>query len=42
MSILQGDSDRGSMIKQDFKAKVQEMPPGSRHRGDRPDAGPQG
>lgn len=41
MAILQGDSDRGSMIKQGFKAKVQEMLPGSRHRGDRSDAGPQ-
>ncbi|SBU96660.1 Thiamine pyrophosphate enzyme, central domain [Streptomyces sp. MnatMP-M77] len=38
-AILQGDSDRGSMIKQDLKAKVQEMPPGSRHRTDRPGAG---
>lgn len=38
-AILHGDSDRGSVIKQGFKAKVQEMLPGSRHRGDRPGAG---
>ncbi|MFJ1968890.1 thiamine pyrophosphate-requiring protein [Streptomyces sp. NPDC087903] len=38
-SILHGDSDRGSMVKQGFKAKVQEMLPGSRHRRDRPGAG---
>lgn len=28
------------MVKQGFKAKVQEMLPGSRHRDDRPGAGP--
>ncbi|MFC8369579.1 thiamine pyrophosphate-requiring protein [Streptomyces sp. NPDC057239] len=39
-AILKGDSDRGSMVKQGLKAKVQEMLPGSRHRGDRPGAGP--
>jgi pyruvate dehydrogenase (quinone) len=38
-SILKGDSDRGSMVKQGLKAKVQEMLPGSRHRADRPGAG---
>ncbi|GFN09951.1 thiamine pyrophosphate-requiring protein [Streptomyces microflavus] len=38
-AVLQGDSDRGSMIKQGLKAKVQEMLPGSRHRADRPGAG---
>ncbi|MEV5046020.1 thiamine pyrophosphate-requiring protein [Streptomyces griseoincarnatus] len=39
-AILKGDSDRGSMVKQGLKAKVQEMLPGSRHRDDRPGAGP--
>ncbi|WP_171118221.1 MULTISPECIES: thiamine pyrophosphate-requiring protein [Streptomyces] len=39
-AVLRGDSDRGSMIKQGFKAKVQEMLPGTRHRKDRPGAGP--
>ncbi|MER7895075.1 thiamine pyrophosphate-requiring protein [Streptomyces sp. NPDC096046] len=39
-AILRGDSDRGSMIKQGVKAKVQEMLPGTRHREDRPGAGP--
>ncbi len=39
-AILKGDSDRGSMVKQGLKAKVQEMLPGNRHRGDRPGAGP--
>ncbi|MCZ9347413.1 thiamine pyrophosphate-requiring protein, partial [Streptomyces sp. TRM76130] len=39
-AILKGDSDRASMVKQGLKAKVQEMLPGSRHRGDRPGAGP--
>ncbi|MGI5405043.1 thiamine pyrophosphate-requiring protein [Streptomyces sp. CA-135486] len=37
-SILKGDSGRAAMIKQGFKAKVQEMLPGRRHRGDRPGA----
>ncbi|MEU1891508.1 thiamine pyrophosphate-requiring protein [Streptomyces pristinaespiralis] len=37
-AILRGDSDRGSMIRQGFKAKVQEFLPGTRHRGDRPGA----
>ncbi|GGT47427.1 thiamine pyrophosphate-requiring protein [Streptomyces kurssanovii] len=37
-AILHGDSDRGSMIRQGFKAKVQEFLPGTRHRGDRPGA----
>ncbi|WP_328726590.1 thiamine pyrophosphate-requiring protein [Streptomyces sp. NBC_00259] len=35
-SILKGDSDRAAMIKQGFKAKVQDMLPGRRHRHDRP------
>ncbi|PVC80085.1 thiamine pyrophosphate-requiring protein [Streptomyces sp. CS131] len=35
-AVLQGDSDRRSMVKQGFKAKMQEMLPGSRHRSDRP------
>ncbi|MFD4262768.1 thiamine pyrophosphate-requiring protein [Streptomyces sp. NPDC058534] len=39
-AILHGDSDREGMIRQGLKAKVQEMLPGSRHRGDRPGAGP--
>ncbi|MEU3958005.1 thiamine pyrophosphate-dependent enzyme, partial [Streptomyces achromogenes] len=39
-AVLHGDSDRGSMIKQGLKAKVQEMLPGSRHRDGRPGAGP--
>lgn len=37
-AILHGDSDRGSMVKQGLKAKIQEMLPGSRHRPDRPGA----
>ncbi|MEW2634125.1 thiamine pyrophosphate-requiring protein [Streptomyces sp. NPDC048389] len=37
-AVLQGDSDRASMIKQGFKAKVQEFLPGTRHRADRPGA----
>ncbi|MDQ0585292.1 thiamine pyrophosphate-requiring protein [Streptomyces rishiriensis] len=39
-AILHGDSDRGSMVRQGLKAKVQEMLPGRRHRDDRPGAGP--
>ncbi|MEW1682471.1 thiamine pyrophosphate-requiring protein [Streptomyces sp. T12] len=39
-AILKGDSDRGSMVRQGLKAKVQEMLPGTRHRSDRPGAGP--
>jgi pyruvate dehydrogenase (quinone) len=35
-SILKGDSNRAAMIRQGFKAKVQEMLPGRRHRQDRP------
>ncbi|MEU6477556.1 thiamine pyrophosphate-requiring protein [Streptomyces sp. NPDC047017] len=35
-SILKGDSDRAAMVKQGFKAKVQEFLPGGRHREDRP------
>ncbi|GGX01684.1 thiamine pyrophosphate-requiring protein [Streptomyces malachitofuscus] len=38
-AVLKGDSDRSSMVKQGFKAKVQEMLPGTRHRRDRPGAG---
>ncbi|MGW4026629.1 thiamine pyrophosphate-dependent enzyme, partial [Streptomyces sp. NPDC005009] len=38
-AVLKGDSDRASVVKQGFKAKVQEMLPGTRHRGDRPGAG---
>lgn len=37
-AIIKGDSDRGGMIRQGIKAKVQEMLPGHRHRGDRPGA----
>ncbi len=38
-AVLKGDSDRGSLVKQGLKAKVQEMLPGSRRRDDRPGAG---
>ncbi|MFF1477548.1 thiamine pyrophosphate-requiring protein [Streptomyces sp. NPDC058301] len=38
-SIVKGDSDRGGMIRQGLKAKVQEMLPGGKHREDRPGAG---
>ncbi|MFQ6146712.1 thiamine pyrophosphate-requiring protein [Streptomyces seoulensis] len=37
-SILKGDSDRTAMVRQGFKAKVQEFLPGGRHREDRPGA----
>ncbi|SEG95603.1 pyruvate dehydrogenase (quinone) [Actinacidiphila yanglinensis] len=37
-SVLHGDSDRAGMVRQGFKAKVQEMLPGHRHRDDRPGA----
>ncbi|MCX5422318.1 thiamine pyrophosphate-requiring protein [Streptomyces sp. NBC_00078] len=37
-SVLKGDSDRAAMVRQGFKAKVQEMLPGHRHREDRPGA----
>ncbi|MFI1164652.1 thiamine pyrophosphate-requiring protein [Streptomyces sp. NPDC020801] len=37
-SILKGDSDRTGMVRQGFKAKVQEFLPGGRHRTDRPGA----
>jgi pyruvate dehydrogenase (quinone) len=37
-AVLHGDSDRAGMIKQGVKAKVQEMLPGKRHRGDWPGA----
>lgn len=39
-SILKGDSDRAGMVRQGFKAKMQEFLPGHRHREDRPGAGP--
>ncbi|MET8080337.1 thiamine pyrophosphate-requiring protein [Streptomyces sp. NPDC005303] len=35
-SILKGDSDRGGMVRQGFKAKVQEFLPGHRHRENKP------
>ncbi|GAB3953111.1 thiamine pyrophosphate-requiring protein [Streptomyces sparsus] len=38
MSILKGDSDRGSMVKQGIKAKAQEFLPGGKERDDRPGA----
>jgi pyruvate dehydrogenase (quinone) len=38
-SVLKGDSDRAAMVRQGFKAKVQEFLPGGRHREDRPGAG---
>ncbi|UQA90666.1 thiamine pyrophosphate-requiring protein [Streptomyces halobius] len=34
-AIVKGDTDRGSMIRQGIKAKVQEILPGTRHREDR-------
>ncbi|MFL4952300.1 thiamine pyrophosphate-requiring protein [Streptomyces sp. MMS24-I31] len=37
-SILKNDSDRTGMVRQGFKAKVQEFLPGGRHRTDRPGA----
>ncbi|MFE3032159.1 thiamine pyrophosphate-requiring protein [Streptomyces canus] len=36
LSVLKGDSDRAAMVRQGFKAKVQEMLPGHRDREDRP------
>ncbi|MFB8000435.1 thiamine pyrophosphate-requiring protein [Streptomyces sp. NPDC056002] len=36
LSVLKGDSDRADMVRQGFKAKVQEFLPGGRHREDRP------
>ncbi|MDT0566844.1 thiamine pyrophosphate-requiring protein [Streptomyces sp. DSM 3412] len=33
-SILKGDADRASMVKQGFKAKLQEFLPGTRSKGD--------
>ena len=38
-SVLGGDEDRAAIVRQGFKAKVQEMLPGRRHREDRPGAG---
>jgi pyruvate dehydrogenase (quinone) len=38
-SVLKGDSDRAAMVRQGFKAKVQEMLPGGRSREDRPGTG---
>ncbi|WP_128983534.1 thiamine pyrophosphate-requiring protein [Streptomyces roseicoloratus] len=37
-SVLKGDSDRAAMIRQGFKAKVQELLPGGRKGEDRPGA----
>ncbi|MBN0048761.1 thiamine pyrophosphate-requiring protein [Streptomyces actuosus] len=37
-AILKGDSDSAGMVRQGFKAKVQELLPGHRHRDDRPGA----
>ncbi|WP_439680567.1 thiamine pyrophosphate-requiring protein [Embleya sp. MST-111070] len=37
-AVVQGDSDRGGMIRQGLKAKLQEMLPGGRDRSDRPGA----
>ncbi|MGX4688010.1 thiamine pyrophosphate-requiring protein [Streptomyces sp. JNUCC 63] len=34
-AVLKGDSDRAAMVRQGFKAKVQEFLPGGRHREDR-------
>ncbi|MEU9396720.1 thiamine pyrophosphate-requiring protein [Streptomyces sp. NPDC048324] len=39
LSVLKGDSDRVGMVRQGFKAKVQEMLPGHRHCEDRPGTG---
>ncbi|MEU6273971.1 thiamine pyrophosphate-requiring protein [Streptomyces populi] len=38
LSVVKGDSDRSGMVRQGFKAKVQEFLPGHRHREDRPGA----
>ncbi|MFE1285715.1 thiamine pyrophosphate-requiring protein [Streptomyces sp. NPDC058751] len=38
LSVVKGDSDRTGMVRQGFKAKVQEFLPGRRHREDRPGA----
>ena len=38
-SVLKGDSDRAAMVRQGFRAKVQEMLPGHHHREDRPGTG---
>ncbi len=38
-SIVKGDSDRAAVIRQGFKAKVQEMLPGHRHKGEGPGKG---
>ncbi len=35
-SVIKGDSDRAAMVRQGFKAKVQEFLPGHRHRNERP------
>ncbi|MEU0596985.1 thiamine pyrophosphate-requiring protein [Streptomyces sp. NPDC006393] len=37
-SVLKGDSDRAAMVRQGFKAKVQEFLPVGRHRTERPHA----
>ncbi|MEE1665187.1 thiamine pyrophosphate-requiring protein [Streptomyces sp. WAC07094] len=35
-SVIKGDSDRAAVVRQGFKAKVQEFLPGHRHRNERP------
>ncbi|WP_445283548.1 thiamine pyrophosphate-requiring protein [Streptomyces sp. DSM 118148] len=35
LSVLKGDSDRAGMVRQGFRAKVQEFLPGGRHREER-------
>ncbi|MGW0080279.1 thiamine pyrophosphate-requiring protein [Streptomyces sp. NPDC003393] len=37
-SVLKGDSDRAAMVRQGFKAKMQELLPVGRHRAERPQA----
>jgi pyruvate dehydrogenase (quinone) len=34
--VLKGDSDRAAVVRQGFKAKVQEFLPGGSRRADRP------
>lgn len=38
-SVLKGDSDRAAMVRQGFKAKVQDFLPGHRHRAERAGSG---
>ncbi len=42
LAVLKGDSDRGSMVRQGFKAKVQELLPVGHHRRERNDASQDG